>query len=61
MLFEQNTFGDLGIVGGNNIKIDHKLMCWVGVEWLAMADNRRKWWAFVDTVMKFRVGGGGFQ
>jgi hypothetical protein len=33
----------------DNIKMDHKQMCREGVEWIAVAENRRKWRAVVDT------------
>jgi hypothetical protein len=33
----------------NNIKINR------GVDWIAMVQDREKWWAFVNAVMKLSV------
>jgi hypothetical protein len=32
-----------------------KEICWVGVDWMDLAQVRDKWWAVVNTVMDIRV------
>jgi len=39
----------------DNIKIDIKEMYWVGMKLINLAEDVFKGWAFVNTVMKFRV------
>jgi hypothetical protein len=37
------------------IKIDHRDIGWVGMDWIDLAQNRDLWRAFVNTVMNLRV------
>jgi hypothetical protein len=38
----------------NNIKMDRREVGW-GVDWIALAQDRNKWWALVNVVMNLRV------
>jgi hypothetical protein len=37
----------------DNIQTDLQEMGWEGVDWINLAENREKWMAFVNMVMKF--------
>jgi hypothetical protein len=39
----------------NNIKIDLREVGWEGIDWIDLAQDRNRWRAVVNTVMKFRV------
>jgi hypothetical protein len=39
----------------DNIIMDLKSIEWEGVDWLYMAQDRDRWWAFVNTVMNLGV------
>jgi hypothetical protein len=39
----------------DNIKIDLLEIGWAGVDWIGLAQNRDKWRALVNAVMKLRV------
>jgi len=39
----------------NNIKIDHKEMRWMVVEWVHLEHGRDKCWAVVDMIMVLRL------
>jgi hypothetical protein len=39
----------------DNIKIDLLEICWDGVDWIGLAQDRDKWRALVNAVMNFRV------
>jgi hypothetical protein len=34
----------------DRIKMDLKEICWEGMDWLYLAEERDSWWAFVDGV-----------
>jgi hypothetical protein len=38
-----------------DIKMDLKEIGWQGVDWIDLAQDRDKWWAFVNMVMKLLV------
>jgi hypothetical protein len=37
----------------DNIKIDLRVVGWVGVDWINLAEDRDQWRALVSTVMNF--------
>jgi hypothetical protein len=39
----------------DNIKLDLREIGIDGANWILLAQNRVKWWAFVNTVMNLRV------
>jgi hypothetical protein len=39
----------------NTIKMDLVEICWGGVDWIVLAQDRDKWKAIVDSVMNLRV------
>jgi hypothetical protein len=39
----------------DNIKMHHKEIGWVGMDWIDLAQNRDQWRALVSTVMNLRV------
>jgi hypothetical protein len=39
----------------NNIKIDIRLIVWVVVEWIGLAQEKDQWRALVNSVMDFLV------
>jgi hypothetical protein len=39
----------------DNIKMDHLEIGWGGVDWIGLAQDRDKWRALVNAVMKLRV------
>jgi len=49
---ERDHLQELGI---DNIKLDIQEVGWVGTDWIYLAQNRDKWWAFVNAVMNLRV------
>jgi hypothetical protein len=40
---------------GDNIKINIQDVEWGGVDWIAVAQDRDRWWALVNAVMNLRV------
>jgi len=54
-LVEQDHLEDLGVDGGDNIKMEHNGMGWVSMDWMDFAHDRDKWQAVVKTVMNFQV------
>jgi hypothetical protein len=49
----KSYLNDLCIDG--NIKLDTKVIGWVGMDWIHLAKSTDKWRAVVNTVMNFRV------
>jgi hypothetical protein len=39
----------------DNIKMDLREIGWDGMDWIDLAQDRDKWRAIVNTVMKFRI------
>jgi hypothetical protein len=39
----------------DNIKVDLKEICWEGVDWIHLAEDRDQLCAFVNTVMNLQV------
>jgi hypothetical protein len=39
----------------DNIKIDHAKIRWSGADWIGVTQERYKWRALVNVVMKLRV------
>jgi hypothetical protein len=39
----------------DNIKVDLLEIDWGGVDWIGLAEGRKKWRALVDAVMTFQV------
>jgi hypothetical protein len=39
----------------DNIKVDHQEVRWWGMDWIDLAQNRKRSWAFVNAVMNLRV------
>jgi hypothetical protein len=39
----------------SNIKMDHREIGWVDMDWLDLAQDRDQWRALVNTVMNLRV------
>jgi hypothetical protein len=39
----------------DNIKINLKVVGWRGMDWIALAQDRERWWAFVNAEMNLRV------
>jgi hypothetical protein len=38
----------------NNIRMDHREIGWVDIDWIGLAQDRDQWRALVNTVMNFR-------
>ena len=38
----------------DNIKMDPKEIIWEGLDWIALAQDRDKWWALVNLVMNLQ-------
>jgi hypothetical protein len=60
ILIEKNLKGrgnseDLGVDRWLILELDVREIDWEAVGWIHLAQNRDKWWALVDTVMKSRV------
>jgi hypothetical protein len=49
-LKESDSLGDQGI-GGKKIKLSLIEICWEGVEWIYLVQDRDKWRAVVNAVM----------
>jgi len=41
--------------GKDNIKMDLKEMCWMGVDCINLTDDIDQWWALVSIVMKCSI------
>jgi len=39
----------------DNIQVDLKFLGWEVMDWIHVAENSEKWWAFVKTVTNYRV------
>ena len=39
----------------NNIKMDLQKMGWKGMKWVALAQDRDRWWTFVNPGMNLQV------
>jgi hypothetical protein len=39
----------------DNIKMDLREICWNGMDWMDLAQDKDQWRALVNTVMNFRV------
>jgi hypothetical protein len=39
----------------DNINVDFKEICWEGVDWIYLAQDRDKWRAVVNAVINFQV------
>jgi hypothetical protein len=39
----------------DNISIDLEETVWEDLDWIDLAEDRDRWWAFVNTVMHLRV------
>jgi hypothetical protein len=50
----RNHAEDLG-VDGDNIRIDLREVEWESVDWMHLAQDRDKLWAFLNMVINFRV------
>jgi len=53
-LRERDHLEDLGVGGNIALKLIFKKWFW-GRDWLHLAQDRDRWWACVDAVMKHRV------
>jgi hypothetical protein len=42
-------------MGENNIKMYLREIGWGGIDWIYLAQVSDQWWAYENTVMKFRV------
>ena len=51
-LRERNYLGDPG-VDGDNIKMDQQEVECGGIDWIELAEDRNRWQALVNAVMKF--------
>ena len=54
-LRERGRLGYLGADGRIILKCDIHQIRWVGVDWIDLAQERNKWQAVVNAVMKLRV------
>jgi hypothetical protein len=52
---EGDHLEDLGVIGRIILKIIFEK--WVGgvMEWIDLAQNKDRWWVFVNAIMNFRV------
>jgi hypothetical protein len=39
----------------DNIKMDHREMGWLGMDWIDLAQDRDQWRALMNTIMNLRV------
>jgi hypothetical protein len=51
----RNPLGDVGIVWRIGLKMIRKEIGCEDVFWIPVPQDRNQWWAFVNTVMHFRV------
>jgi hypothetical protein len=51
-LKERNHLEDRNIDG---IRMDIWEICWGGVDWIPLAQDRDQWWAVVNAVLNLRV------
>jgi hypothetical protein len=43
----KTPFGSLRCRRDDGIKMDHREICWEGVKWIHLAQDRDHWWAVV--------------
>jgi hypothetical protein len=46
---------EVPIISEDNIKMDLQKVGWRGMDWIALAQDRDRWWALVSAVMNTRV------
>jgi hypothetical protein len=46
---------DVGVEGGDNMKMDLQEVGWGGMDWIDLAQGRDRWLSLVHVVMSFRV------
>jgi hypothetical protein len=54
-LKERGHWEDIGVDGGDNIRVDLKTNRVGSMDWIRLAQNRGQWRSVVNTVMNFRV------
>jgi hypothetical protein len=52
---EKRPFGTYRRRWEDNIRLDVREICWEGVHWMHLAQDRDQRWAVVKTVMNLRV------
>ena len=51
----RRPLGGPGLRWDDNIKMDLQEVGWIGVDWIALAEDRVRWRAVVNAVMNIRV------
>ena len=54
-LRDRDHLGDPGVRWEDNIKMDLQEVGCGGMDWIELAQDRDRWWAFVNAVMNLRV------
>jgi hypothetical protein len=55
VMTERDNLEDLGVDGEHTIKVGLQEVGWGGVDWIDLAQDRDRWRAVVNAVMKLRV------